>query len=139
MADKSIFHTLSRVGSTENAQPPVSCPPSPPRRDSIAQSDTTQTNDFADPEKNVHETSLEVVSTAKDANLVDWEGPDDPEKPLNWPKKKKWTNMMLIATLTLLTPFGSSMFAPGVPEMMKEFGSENVDLASFVVSIYVLG
>lgn len=31
------------------------------------------------------------------------------------------------------------MFAPGVPEVMSEFDSTNIELASFVVSIYVLG
>ncbi len=31
------------------------------------------------------------------------------------------------------------MFAPGVPEMMREFKSTNQELGSFVVSIYVLG
>jgi MFS family permease len=36
-------------------------------------------------------------------------------------------------------PLASSMFAPGVPEVMKEFHSTNIKLASFVVSVYVLG
>lgn len=31
------------------------------------------------------------------------------------------------------------MFAPGVPQVMNDFHSESVDLASFVVSVYVLG
>ena len=31
------------------------------------------------------------------------------------------------------------MFAPGVPELMVEFKNSNVELASFVVSVYVLG
>ena len=31
------------------------------------------------------------------------------------------------------------MFAPGVPEVMAEFKSTNVQLASFVVSVYILG
>lgn len=31
------------------------------------------------------------------------------------------------------------MFAPGVPQVMKEFDSNNIYLASFVVSIYLLG
>ena len=31
------------------------------------------------------------------------------------------------------------MFAPGVPELMREFGSKSSILGSFVVSIYVLG
>lgn len=31
------------------------------------------------------------------------------------------------------------MFAPGVPELMIEFGSKSSELASFCVSVYVLG
>lgn len=74
-----------------------------------------------------------------DPNVVDWDGPDDPRKPLNWPSKKKWKNVFTISTLTLLTPFGSTMFAPAVPETMRTFHSDNTDLAAFVVSVYVLG
>ena len=139
--EKSIFSALSRVASTENAHPAISQPPSPRRVSSDSSSDSAVTHDISDPEKAVKDQpapTIERVAT-KDVNLVDWSGPDDPEKPLNWTKKKKWTNMMIIGALTLLTPFGSSMFAPGVPDMMAEFHSTNVDLASFVVSIYVLG
>ncbi len=31
------------------------------------------------------------------------------------------------------------MFAPGVPQLMEEFGSDSPELAAFVVSVYVLG
>ena len=31
------------------------------------------------------------------------------------------------------------MFAPGVPQLMREFDSSNSVLASLVVSIYILG
>jgi multidrug resistance protein len=34
---------------------------------------------------------------------------------------------------------GSSMFAPGVPDIMREFHSTSPTTATFVVSIYVLG
>lgn len=36
-------------------------------------------------------------------------------------------------------PLASSMFAPGIPDVMSEFQSTNTQLASFVVSVYVLG
>ncbi len=36
-------------------------------------------------------------------------------------------------------PLASSMFAPGVPQVMRDFKSTNTELASFVVSIYILG
>lgn len=138
---KSIFSALSRVASTEAPYPARSQPSSIRRPSSTPSEAITAVHDNSDPEKAVQEQVELVIArvATKDVNLVDWSGPDDPEKPLNWTKKKKWTNMMIIGALTLLTPFGSSMFAPGVPDVMEEFHSTNIDLASFVVSIYVLG
>jgi len=43
------------------------------------------------------------TGTAADADLVDWEGDDDPAKPTNWSSKKKWTNGGLLAAMTLIT------------------------------------
>jgi hypothetical protein len=34
---------------------------------------------------------------------VDWEGDDDPEMALNWPARRKWTYIIMLASLTLLT------------------------------------
>jgi hypothetical protein len=36
-------------------------------------------------------------------NVIDWDGPDDPQKPTNWPARKKWTNIILVSALTMLT------------------------------------
>lgn len=38
-----------------------------------------------------------------DRNLVGWDGDDDPENPLNWTSKKKWTNLALLSLVTLIT------------------------------------
>ena len=38
-----------------------------------------------------------------DPNVVDWDGPDDPENPINWPTGKKWTNISIMAAITFLT------------------------------------
>ncbi len=56
-----------------------------------------------------------------DPNVVDWEGPNDPANPLNWTTNKKWSNIGILSFLTLLTPLASSMFAPGVPDVIQEF------------------
>ncbi|KAK5459864.1 hypothetical protein LTS15_003993 [Exophiala xenobiotica] len=80
-----------------------------------------------------------TIQESADPNVVNWDGPDDPEKPLNWPASKKWINIALISSITFLTPFASSTFAPGVPLVMDEFQEKSVALASLVVSIYVLG
>ena len=80
-----------------------------------------------------------AVQVVDDPDVVDWEGPDDPARPLNWPAFKKWKNIFVVSTLTLMTPFASSMFAPAVPDVMKDFNSTNILLAAFVVSVYVVG
>lgn len=39
----------------------------------------------------------------RDPNIVDWDGPDDPENPLNWTTKRKVTATVSIALITFLT------------------------------------
>ncbi|KIW16594.1 hypothetical protein PV08_03782 [Exophiala spinifera] len=80
-----------------------------------------------------------TIQESDDPNVVNWDGPDDPENPLNWPGSKKWINIALISSITFLTPFASSTFAPGVPLVMEEFHEDSLAVASLVVSIYVLG
>ena len=99
----------------------------------------------------------ETTKTEADPNIVDWDGPDDPKNPINWSEKLKWANVAVISSITFLTqvtpqvssieynkltyhsPLASSMLAPAVPEVMTEFKSTNLELASFVVSVYILG
>lgn len=97
-----------------------------------------------DLEKGVDARSLSSTNESQDSaesdpNIVDFDGPDDPDNPMNWSFKKKWGMILLISAITFLTPLASSMFAPGVPEVMKEFHSTNDMLAGFMVSVYVLG
>ena len=127
--------------NTASSQQPVQGQPaqardSPPEQDNadIARSDVS------DVEKAIEtKTPLPVVADADDPNIVDWESADDPAKPINWPASRKWKNVFVVSSLTLLTPFASSMFAPAVPDVMRDFESTNTLLAAFVVSVYVLG
>ncbi|KAJ5247128.1 MFS transporter cpaT [Penicillium chermesinum] len=98
-------------------------------------------NDTLDIEKGREsENTYEVQSKQpQDPNIVDWDGPDDPENPLNWSKSKKLKATVSIALITLLTPLGSSMFAPGVIELVQDFHITSTLLSSFVVSVYLLG
>ncbi|KGM91529.1 uncharacterized protein PADG_12387 [Paracoccidioides brasiliensis Pb18] len=79
----------------------------------------------------------ETDGEVSDLNKVDWDGPDDPMNPYNWPMTKKTSIVLNIALITFLTPLGSSMFAPGTMDVMREFKSSNQELASFVVSVYL--
>lgn len=80
-----------------------------------------------------------VVEGESDPNIVWWDGPDDPENPMNWPSWRKVLTCCIISFLTFVTPLASSIFAPGVPDLMADFRSDSNLLASFVVSVYVLG
>lgn len=76
---------------------------------------------------------------AQDPNVVDWDGPDDPENPMNWPAKKKWTIIAALGAITFIAPLASSFFAPGVPQVMRAFDVTSNLMATFVVSVYLLG
>ncbi|OGE51973.1 hypothetical protein PENARI_c011G00038 [Penicillium arizonense] len=91
---------------------------------------------MADLEKQVVPHDEEVK---QDANLVDFDGPNDTENPFNWPTWKKGRQLVLMAFNTFITPLASSMFTPGVSDVMREFNVTSSMLGSFVVSVYILG
>ncbi|KAK7961887.1 bicyclomycin resistance protein [Apiospora aurea] len=73
-----------------------------------------------------------------DSNIVWWDD-NDPEHPYNWPRWRTFLNCFLVSTMIFITPLASSIFAPGVPQLMQEFHSTSLEMASFVVSVYILG
>lgn len=81
----------------------------------------------------------ETADEEKDPNIVDWDGPTDPTNPKNWTTRHKWSICSMLAFQTFITPLASSMFAPGVPDVMAEFHQPFGLLSTFVVSVYVLG
>jgi len=85
-----------------------------------------------------HKDTTEVINAEHDPNIVDWED-NEPGNPYNWTAKKKWLNIAVLSALTLLTPLGSSFFAPAVPRVMADFNSTSELEATFVVSVYLLG
>ncbi|KAK3689452.1 major facilitator superfamily domain-containing protein [Podospora appendiculata] len=81
----------------------------------------------------------DATSSDDDSNVVWWDGEDDPQNPYNWPTWVKVVNCAFVSAMTFIAPLGSSIFAPGVGLLMYEFHSGSRELASFVVSVYVLG
>ncbi|PSR82796.1 bicyclomycin resistance protein [Coniella lustricola] len=85
------------------------------------------------------EVQAAIAAVEADRDLVWWDSDDDPANPYNWPTWRKATNCTLISMLTFVVPLASSIFAPGVPQLMQDFGSDSSELAAFVVSVYILG
>ncbi|KAK4556634.1 hypothetical protein LTR86_006205 [Recurvomyces mirabilis] len=79
-----------------------------------------------------------TAQDAKDPNLVDWDGPDDPENPQNMTKARKWWISMVSACMTFVVSFGSSVFSTATVVTAEEFGASN-ELMILGVSLYVVG
>ena len=105
--------------------------------------DTIISNDSDGKEKFNDDTEKAAPVTSStatnDPNIVDWDGPDDPANPMNWSSTVKWTNIVILSLITLIVPLGSSFFAPAIPEVLQEFDVHNEALATWVLSVYVLG
>ena len=63
-------------------------------------SQSNQTSDGNDVELG-DPVSKEEIS--RDPNIVDWDGPDDPENPLNWPTSKKLSTLSMVSIITFLS------------------------------------
>ncbi|KAK4150463.1 hypothetical protein C8A00DRAFT_36928 [Chaetomidium leptoderma] len=74
-----------------------------------------------------------------DEGIVGWESQDDPAMPLNFADGKKWLIVGLLSAITLLTPFASSILAPGIGNLSREFGNSNQVVGTMTVSVYLLG
>ncbi|KAI1809076.1 MFS general substrate transporter [Poronia punctata] len=87
------------------------------------------------------QTSRPTTSDAaqEDLNVVWWDGDDDPENPYNWSTTRKVLNCGCVSFQTFLIPLASSIFAPGVPLVLSEFRSSSLEIATFVVSVYLVG
>lgn len=57
-------------------------------------------------EKEAQDTSLEAALPSEDhgatANIVDWDGPNDAANPINWPSRKRWSHIIIVAILGLI-------------------------------------
>ncbi|KAF5234024.1 hypothetical protein FAUST_7803 [Fusarium austroamericanum] len=85
-------------------------------------------------------TSVEFDDVVEnDPNIVNWDGPDDPANPQNWSMGKKTVTVIIVSSVTFVTPLASSIFAPSIEQVMTEFHSTNSQVASFIVSVYLLG
>ncbi|KAF3400339.1 hypothetical protein DPV78_005579 [Talaromyces pinophilus] len=66
--------------------------------------------------------SSKEAAPEKDPNLVEWEGPDDPENPQNFSYARKWTITMFLSSLTIWVTFSTSVFSQATQITAAEFG-----------------
>lgn len=71
-------------------------------------------------------------------HIVSWDGPDDPENPMNFPRSKKWRITMVTAIMTFCVSFASSVFSTATEVTAVKWGV-SLEVMILGVSLYVLG
>lgn len=61
------------------------------------------------------------IQNDKDPNLVEWDGPDDPENPQNFSNLRKWIITLTMSSMTMWITFASSVFSTATQVTAKEF------------------
>jgi len=74
----------------------------------------------------------------RDLTVVDWDGPNDPENPLNWSMGKKFFVTFEICLLTFGVYIGSAIYTAGLQDIEKTFGVSEV-AGVLGLTLFVLG
>jgi DHA1 family multidrug resistance protein-like MFS transporter len=77
-------------------------------------------------------------SKQKDPNLIEWDGPDDPENPMNWPSSKKWIVTIALGMMTFCVTFASSVFSNATVPVAELFGV-STEVTTLGTSLFVFG
>lgn len=85
------------------------------------------------------ETSSSLHHTLPHNNIVDFDKPFDQADPLQWPQGKKLAVVINIALLSAAGQMASSMIAPSAEQIITEFHTASLLLATLVVSAFMLG
>ncbi|PSN70593.1 MFS general substrate transporter [Corynespora cassiicola Philippines] len=76
---------------------------------------------------------------ATNFGTVTWDGDIDPANPLNWPKSKKWTNVILISLQVTISSIASTIMAIGADAVAKDFTLTDSYTPALPTALYVLG
>ncbi|GKZ27819.1 hypothetical protein AbraIFM66951_011820 [Aspergillus brasiliensis] len=80
-----------------------------------------------------------ALGSTPDTVVVDWNGPDDPECPRNWPKSRKWLNVLLISLQGTLSPIASTILTLGVFDIATEFRLTSPYTPALPIAFYLVG
>ncbi|CBF78676.1 hypothetical protein AN7295.2 [Aspergillus nidulans FGSC A4] len=75
---------------------------------------------------------------SKDPNLIEWNGPNDPENPQNMPHWRKWVITMTMSSMTMWLTFASSVFSTATLVTAQQFGV-STEVMILATSLVVFG
>ncbi|KAL2821292.1 MFS general substrate transporter [Aspergillus cavernicola] len=75
---------------------------------------------------------------SSDPAEITWDGPDDPENPLNWPTSRKIPITLLVSLAQLICISTASVVAPALPQIASDLGLGELE-SQISFSIFILG
>ncbi|KAK3689373.1 major facilitator superfamily domain-containing protein [Podospora appendiculata] len=97
--------------------------------------DRIRTGYFTKPE----ETAIPVPDIhPKTSDIVDWDGPNDPNRPYNWSVVKKSLFTITTSTTLFAVSFGSAIFSPATEQLVREFGTSS-GVMRLTTSLWLVG
>lgn len=79
-----------------------------------------------------------VHQKTTEADIVDFDGPDDPYKPMNWPTRKKITTTYLYGLVTMSATWASAAYSPATSRVAAEFKVSS-RVATLGTTLFMLG
>lgn len=80
---------------------------------------------------------LAHVKTTED-QIVDFDGPDDPYRPMNWPMKKKVLTTVLYGFVTMSATWASSSYSSGTRQVAEQF-HVGTQVATLGTTLFLVG
>ena len=71
-------------------------------------------------------------------NTQDWNGPNDPDNPMNWPMVSRVYHTTVPALFNFIITLGSSIYTPGLSSVQERFNVSST-VALLGLSLYILG
>lgn len=85
-----------------------------------------------------HPLVREPTGAGADAMVVDFDGEDDPYRPMNWPFRKKVITTILYGFTTCWITFASAIYSPDVQQIAHDF-DVSIEVATTGISMVVFG
>jgi hypothetical protein len=60
-------------------------------------------------------------ASKSEAQILDWDGPEDPQNPFNWPIRKKWRVTLLACFMTFVVQINGTMMTSAAEQINESF------------------
>ncbi|KAK1757212.1 major facilitator superfamily domain-containing protein [Echria macrotheca] len=70
-------------------------------------------------------------------HVITWDGPSDPQNPINWPRPRKWAISIFVSLGGFVTLMSGSMIAPALPALCADLSMTSTEAESSL-SIFIL-